>query len=473
MRLVGREALLAGVVSAGLMVGGGAEAADFGGNCCADLEERIAELEATTARKGNRKVSLSISGWVGQQLMYFDNGAQDNLYVTDIGSTLNSHVKFTGSAQITADTMAGYVLHMEVVTADPITAGNSAWGGNAPSALVIANSDSLARNNVQALYSYWFVKNNNLGQVMVGQIPQASQHAAVLVDGSGSLVPANWTPINGLGIGLARNGTELLAPNPGLGLTGLAVPVGAAMWCGSSSLPSAGNCGPFPINGVRYDTPTFAGFSASASWGSDDFWDVALRYAGEFGGFKVAAAAAYYHNSDEGMYTGFNTVVGLSDPLKRDAGYFQAGAYVQHVGSGLFLYGSYGKEYNDNILDDANAFKLGIAGPMTAEQPDGHAWYLKAGVRQNWTSLGATVLYGEYGERNDMFHPDLIALGFDGSKLTEWGLGVVQEIDAAAMSLWLTYRNYDTSFSGPGVAAVGFDNLDDINVVMGGGMISF
>ncbi len=37
-----------------------ASAADLGGDCCADLEERIAELEATTARKGNRKVSLTI-----------------------------------------------------------------------------------------------------------------------------------------------------------------------------------------------------------------------------------------------------------------------------------------------------------------------------------------------------------------------------------------------------------------------------
>ena len=36
-------------------------AADLGGDCCADLEERIAELEATTARKGNRKVKLEVS----------------------------------------------------------------------------------------------------------------------------------------------------------------------------------------------------------------------------------------------------------------------------------------------------------------------------------------------------------------------------------------------------------------------------
>ena len=58
----------AGVVSlaaAGMLMGGvSAQAADLGGNCCADLEERVAELEATTARKGNRKVSLEVSGHV-------------------------------------------------------------------------------------------------------------------------------------------------------------------------------------------------------------------------------------------------------------------------------------------------------------------------------------------------------------------------------------------------------------------------
>jgi hypothetical protein len=31
------------------------QAADLGGDCCADLEERVAELEATTASKGNSK----------------------------------------------------------------------------------------------------------------------------------------------------------------------------------------------------------------------------------------------------------------------------------------------------------------------------------------------------------------------------------------------------------------------------------
>ncbi len=34
--------------------------------CCGDLEERVAELEATTARKGNRVVSVQIYGQINK-----------------------------------------------------------------------------------------------------------------------------------------------------------------------------------------------------------------------------------------------------------------------------------------------------------------------------------------------------------------------------------------------------------------------
>ena len=43
------------------------KAADLGGDCCADLEERVAELEATTVRKGNKKVSVTFYGQVNQR----------------------------------------------------------------------------------------------------------------------------------------------------------------------------------------------------------------------------------------------------------------------------------------------------------------------------------------------------------------------------------------------------------------------
>ena len=116
---------LSALVAAGLLVGGlsagSASAADLGGNCCADLEERIAELEATTARKGNRKVSLTVSGWVGEQVMYWDDGSEQNVYVTGLGSTLASHFKFTGQATISPGWSAGYVIHVEAMDSDSLT----------------------------------------------------------------------------------------------------------------------------------------------------------------------------------------------------------------------------------------------------------------------------------------------------------------------------------------------------------------
>ena len=93
-----------------------AEAADLGGNCCADLEERIAELEATTARKGNRKVSLTVSGWVNEAVFFWDDGTERNVYVGTNGLE-QSRFRFTGEAKIMNDWSAGYTLEIGVVGA--------------------------------------------------------------------------------------------------------------------------------------------------------------------------------------------------------------------------------------------------------------------------------------------------------------------------------------------------------------------
>ncbi len=121
---------LSALAAAGLLVGGlsatSASAADLGGNCCADLEERIAELEATTVRKGNRKVSLTISGWVAEQVTFWDDGVESNAYVGGIGTTLGTNVKFTGQASIAPGWTAGYVLHLEADGSDTLAGTNRA-----------------------------------------------------------------------------------------------------------------------------------------------------------------------------------------------------------------------------------------------------------------------------------------------------------------------------------------------------------
>ena len=406
---------LSALLAAGLLAGAAssASAADLGGNCCADLEERIAELEATTARKGNRKVSLTVSGWVTQNVMYWDNGDESNVYVYDSGETLASNVKFTGQAQISPGWSAGYVLHLEAIGSEGLLIDE--FSSTKPQLL------TGVFRGVAVAQSYWFIKSEQLCKVSVGLVSQASDNTAILVDGSGSLVPANFVAFDWNAFGVRDQ-------------------FGARQALGISGLAGCSDCNGIPLNSVRYDSPTFGGFSVSASWGEDDFWDVAARYAGEFSGFKVAVATAYSESRDSN--SPFN------QPSETE--FWQVGGYVQHVASGIFVYGAYGnlEDSDDAATDDDNNF-----------------WYVKAGIRQRWTPLGYTVVYGEYEE----FDNNRATVGWDTANVDLYGAGIVQEVDAAAMSLWLTYRHIESDSTLAGVTS----NYQDFDYVKFGALINF
>ena len=432
---------LSALVAAGLLAGGlsvtSANAADLGGNCCADLEERIAELEATTARKGNRKVSLTISGWVAEQVMWWDDGHESNVYVGGIGSTLSSHVKFTGQATISPGWTAGYVLHIEATGNENLV--QNQFNDNAPIINGRNQAGATVGGNVSLLQSYWFLKSDHLGKVSIGLQSQASDNTAILVDGSGSLVPANWVlfDVNGFGV-----------RNTDGSFTGLGIGGGFG---GCSNMGGAGgDCNGLTENVVRYDSPTFGGFSFSSSWGEDDIWDVAARYAGEFGGFKLAAAAAYTHSTDSGV-----GALDLGQFDRSDADYFQVGAYAQHVPTGLFIYGAYGNFENNDTSDGVTA--------IGTNDIESDTFYIKGGLRQRWTPLGHTVLYGEYMEVETEFQ------NVDADReLEQFGLGVVQEVDAAAMSFWLSYKHFEFDSN-----EAGLENLEDFDLVKFGALINF
>jgi len=260
------------LLAAGLLAGSlasGAQAADLGGNCCADLEERIAELEATTARKGNRKVSLTISGFVAQQILAWDDGFEQNVYVTDTGSiSIGTHFAFTGKATIAPGLTAGYHLKIEVINNDSLVVNQNSDEG--PNAIGVGG---LAIES-----SYWFLKSETYGRVSVGMQSSAADNAAILPDASRSLVQANYVlyDINNFGL---RNAA-------GAGIGGLVYGDLASCYPINGAGGASGDCDGVPSNVVRYDSPTLAGFSFSASWGEDDVWAVSGRYAGEFSGIK-------------------------------------------------------------------------------------------------------------------------------------------------------------------------------------------
>ncbi len=146
-----------GVTFGGYAMSTPAKAADLGGDCCADLEERVAELEATTVRKGNKKVSLTISGWVTKSANWWDDGTESNFYVGDKGTTLSSHFQLSGSATIAPGWSGGYTMSVEA----PGTAF-----GFASNQFVPGDDDGVQA--IDTLLSYMWVKSDKYGTLNWG-----------------------------------------------------------------------------------------------------------------------------------------------------------------------------------------------------------------------------------------------------------------------------------------------------------------
>ena len=431
------QASLAACVAGLLLIGfeDTARAADLGGNCCADLEERIAELEATAARKGNRKVSLTVSGYVAQEVTWWDDGGERNVYLHGLGPTQATHVKFNGQAQIAPGWTAGYMLRIQNLSDNP-------FGRDATGAINQNSADFSQGLNVQM--SYWYLQSKDLGKVSVGRQAQAAKSAAMFTDQSGTQLIDNYTFLDGFPQFIIRSGGNLAPPSLTWGQLG---------FCYSQGVPLGGDCDGLVMNAVRYDSPVIAGFSASASWGEDDDWEVAARYTGETAGFKILLGVGYSENTDE------NVAVPLSVGSKKDTTFFQAGGYIQHIATGLFIHGAYGREDNSDTL---------LTGGITP--PNSDQWYFKGGIRQKWTPLGATIVYGDYARYNDQLGPGALALGATASTLQRFGGGIAQEIDAAAMTVYLKYQHYEADVTGLS-PTVG--NLDSAEFVSAGALINF
>jgi len=435
MSYTARAALLA----VAIIMSQPASAADLGGNCCAELEERLAERDATTARKGNRKVSLTISGYVAQEVTWWDDGEESNVYLHGLGPTQATHVKFTGQAKISPGWTAGYTLRIQNLEDNP-------FGRNAATGDAMNQFNDNFSTGLNTQMSYWFIQSETLGKLSMGRQANAAKSAAMFTDQSGTQIIDNYTFLAGFPQFYVRSGGDLIP----------AVTWGQFAFCYQQGVPLGGDCNGIVMNGVRYDTPTIAGFTASASWGEDDFWEVALRYSGEFSGFKVALGAGYSDFTDE------NVAGPLPVGTVKHSDFFQAGGYIQHIETGLFLHAAYGYEDNSDT-------RIGVA---QLQPENGEHWYLKGGIRRKWNALGATIVYGDYAEYLDQIGPAALSLGVTDSTLRRYGGGIAQEIDAAAMTIYLKYQHYDLDVSGAALdpRLVDFDGADFVSF---GGLINF
>lgn len=284
--------------AAGLLLGvsASANAADIGGNvggnCCADLEERVAELEATTARKGNRVVSLQVFGQVSRGILFFDGeGTNDqDVFVSDSDTQLisedGSNFGFKGTATIKPGWTAGYQIKLDV----------SGEQGSAP---------AVEQNNL-------WIENEQLGRITLGQ-------ASTATDGIAHIVLANTFSDSG------------------------AFQNGIYANFGGDYTDFDGGRGDI----IRYDSRSIAGFILSASWSDDlntdedgdEFWDVTLRYSAEYNAIRVAAGIGYSEEEN-------------TDGAGNDKEIFQGSVSIMHIPSGLFASFSAGDQEEGNVDSD-------------------------------------------------------------------------------------------------------------------------
>ena len=79
----------------------------------------------------------------------------------------------------------------------------------------------------------------------------------------------------------------------------------------------------------------------------------------------------------------------------------------------------------------------------------------QAGVEKRFTPYGATTLYGEYGRYNDILLgyagfagdgalPASVSAGdIAGTEVSRWGVGAVQQFDAASMEMYAVFNHFD------------------------------
>lgn len=430
--------------------------------CCADLEARISELEATAVRKGNRAVDVKIGGYLNEALMQWDDGFERNLYFVT-NETERSRIKFELEVKLSSKLTVGGLLELGLHI-------------NPENKLDQIVAHSLVSRLPDTRYSYWYVKHEDLGRLDIGRTRTATYHIGDMMDTQtwyfAKFGIGTWIGMNGTGFFLRkRDGTLLSGAN-------------ALRWGDIDAHAAAASPGQGErAQAVYYETPDIGGFTASAAYSGTGIADVALRYTGEIGDFKLLAGIGY------GEYSTIDArrcaVLGSSKSIRcRD---LAMSATLMHVPTGLYVYGAYGAQW------DLNAPILFQAPVNDLSQ----SYYVQAGIERKIFAQGKTTIFAEFehdevGAGVDAANGgilDTTALGptpllpgntsynrMAGSEINTWGLGIGQSLLDEAVLFYISGRLFspDVYTSATGIeAGATKTELEDFVMVVGGTKITF
>ena len=430
------------------------------GGCCASLDARVQALEATTARKGNRFLSVEVSGLINEAVLGWDDGGERNAYVVT-NDNARSRLRFVGSAEIARGWQAGFRLEAGVRSAN---------------SKLVSQLGVTDRNNdkLDIRESVWFVKSDRFGTGFIGTTFPSFTNIA-----DANLTQTDWFAKYG---GVENTGLSMFLRSANNGRLSRTITWRRMIGAGGDQ-PDESQRG-FTL--IKYMSPTWNGFTAGASLVGDDFWDVSLRYRGNVGDVAVAAGIGYLNlvpGSRSKGVCALTLFVSGEDATKCNQLY---GSFsVLHQPTGLFL--NFGSGLTvQGLLDDTRRFD------GTGVDDSELFWAGQAGIERRFNALGKTTLYGELYRYSGGAPTGLPVLPGDAlnptglgtwtvwqSDMTAVGGGIAQGIDAAAMILYLAYRHVEgdvtlrqlqgLTASGPLAGAP----IDDLDLVLGGAIVNF
>ena len=336
---------------------------------------------------GNDKVRVTVSGHVNRALLWADDGDQDNVYHVDNDAS-STRLRVIGEADPTNEMTVGAAMEVQFES-------NSTASVNQINDGVSVGSDNFTQRRLEVYFD-----NKRYGKLWVGQ---------------------GWTASEGTSE-VDLSGTDLA------GYSATGDMAGGILFRSTTGMLSSTNVndafanfdGRGRADRLRYDTPTLAGFTASASVIQGDAWDTALRYAADYNGMKIAAALAY------------------SDPNSTSVDNRVNGSVSVLLAGGLNLTLAAGE-------DDS------VAGP------DPSFYYGKVGYQTRLSNAGMTAFSVDYHSSDDV--------DVAGDQGTSYGLQAVQKIDAWGTEAYIGWRNYELDRVGT--------NLQDIDAVIAGARVKF
>jgi hypothetical protein len=201
-------------------------------------------------------IDFAISGQVNRALMYVNDGDEDKLFFVD-NENSSTRFRFRGSNEFEGGWTVGFLWEVEMQSnsSDEVSMDDDSDIGDI----------TFRERHMDIFFTKW-------GTLRLGQGDTASNGTAE-VDLSGTTVAAYSSTAD------VGGSFEFKDGNVGTGVT-----------VGGSRSNFDGNS---RKDRIRYDTPRWAGFFASGSVEGNSQWDLAARYAGDFGWARLAAAAGW------------------------------------------------------------------------------------------------------------------------------------------------------------------------------------